>query len=480
MKNIILMCAGLLYSVYCFSQGATKVTIHIPQADSASLQARIFIEDPLQPINNGFFKDTMEIRGGQCQFLFDIKNTSLMTLFINNKYITMPGLYSVLIEPNDSLVFDLPPINEAGFFGFGIAKVDVSGKGREKINLTKNIINSYVKLSKADPEYQKQSLTYKYEAADRKLHVIDSLYRSELHVSSHIKDLVKAQLYGNVLQMLFRSSKRSENDSLRMLFDKYIVKKNRMEVFLKKDVVQYGGILGSYLILSEFKNPVKVNGEFFQKEHSLEYAEILVRRLNTFPEIRDYLLSAHLITTILKGFDSTTTKLYHYYLDKADFDNPNFNNVVNTYEETERKFAVGKPFYDFHLPDSTGKIYSLKDFKGKVLLFDFWFNGCSGCKTMVPVLEQIEKELSGKNVQFVSIGIDKRQTWLAGIGKYSCSNSLQLYTNEQTDNHPMIKYLNIYGYPRLIIVDKKGNISAAPFDPRISKKQFIEQIESLL
>lgn len=482
MKNIILTLVISLYSFFAFPQGNTKIRINIPQTDTITLKAEIFVIDPMQTIGSGTFKDTVLIENGQCQFEFNIKNPSLIYLTINHKYVTFPGVYEVLVEPLDNLVFDLPNIKEAGYFGFGILNTKVSGKGSEKVNLTKNILRKVFDIYKADPEYNQQSLIYQYQTTDRKLNVIDSLYRLDKSISRNIKDLIKAQLFANILVSLNRASLRSESDSVRFLFDKYIVNKKRTEIFFKKDVINYygGGTIPSYLILTDDTHPSKTNVEFFRQTNQLEYATLLSKRLKKFPEIRDYLLSDHLIASIRNSFDSTTTKLYEYYCKEADFNNSNYTTVLNLYNDTEKKFAVGKPFYSFSLPDSTGKLHNLSDFKGKVLVIDFWYNGCGGCKLMVPVLEEIEKEMAGKDVQFVSIGIDKRNLWLEGIGKYSSATSLQLYTEGQSKDHLMMKYLNIYAYPRLIIVDKNGNIASSPPDPRSEKNGFIASINDHL
>ncbi|WP_394678731.1 TlpA family protein disulfide reductase [uncultured Sphingobacterium sp.] len=480
MKNVIIIFINLIYSFFAFSQGNTKISINIPQTDTTTLLAQIVIENPLQPINTEFYKDTVIIKNGHCEFSFDIENPSLMTLFINDKYVTMPGVYSVVIEPKDNLVFDLPPIKDATYYGFGLSKINISGSGSAKVNMTKNMIIQLLNIYKTDPDYQVQSLNYKFQTTDRKLNVIDSIYKQNKNVSLRMKDLIKAYLYGQQFESLFRSANRSKSDSVRLLFDKYIIKKKRMQIFFEKDVAKYASGLGPYLVLSEFRNPVYVDGEYFQTKHKLEYAKLIAKRLSNFPEIRDYLLSYHVIATILNGFDETTAKLYRFYLENSDFNNVNYKNVIKLYEETEKKFAEGKSFYDFALPDSTGRIFALSDFKGKVIVFDFWFNGCGGCKTMVPALEEVEQKLVGSNVQFISIGIDNRDYWMKGIGKYSSQNSLQLYTNGEADKHPMIKYLNIHSYPRLIVVDKAGKILPAPPDPRSNIEQFIELIRSYL
>ncbi|MDQ1805026.1 redoxin family protein [Chryseobacterium sp. CKR4-1] len=480
MKNILLTLVSILYCLSCIAKGNTRISVNMPQIDTIALQVTIGITDPMLNLGLQYYADTALINNGKCQFSFDIKYPSFMCLRINNKYATMPGDYYVLIEPNDNITFDIPSIKEADFFGWGIMKVNISGKGSKKINLYKKAMGRCLKLYAKDPDYAKQSISYMYESTDKKLSVINSTLKEDKTVHINIKNIIKAQIYGSVMTALMRSSKRSESDSLRFLFDKYIIRKKRMDVFYKKDVVRYGGTIGSYLILSEFKNPATVGADDFEKKNRIQYAEILVKRLKNYPEIRDYLLSRHLISSIRSGFDSTTVKLYGYYCNESDFNNPNYNTVVELYNDMERKLSVGKPFYNFSLPDSMGKFHNLTEFKGKVLVIDFWYNGCGGCKLMVPVLEQIENEIKGQNIQFISIGIDNRELWLEGIGKYSSSNSLQLYTNAKSKEHPMMKYLNIYAYPRLIVVDKEGNIVAVPPEPRLRKNAFIAFINNLL
>ncbi|WP_426477514.1 TlpA family protein disulfide reductase [Chryseobacterium sp. CBSDS_008] len=482
MKNSILLIFGLLFSVFSFAQGTTKITINIPQVDTTNLKAILILQDPTQGIYKGFYRDTLQIEKGQCQFSFDIKSLSVVTLIINDKFVTFPGDYDFLIEPFDDLLFRLPPLHQAGHAGFGFSNITISGRGSEKVNLTKRMVSKYLQIYKSDPAYEKQSLTYMFQTTDRKLEAIDSIYRLNSNVPLNVKDLIKAQLYGSLLAPLYRSCMVNKSDSLRSLFQKFIVDKNRMHIYFKKGVINYfgGGTVPSFLILSEFANPVTVGGANYLNNYKLDYVRMVTRRLKKYPEAKDYLLSNFVISNIFARFDTTTTILYKYYLEEVDFNNENYSNVVKTYEDQEKKLAVGKPFYNFSLPDTLGKIHKLSDFRGKVIVIDFWFNGCAGCKQMVPLIQEIEKDLEGKTVQFISIGIDKKDLWLKGIGKYSSSHSLQLYTNEQTDQHPMMKYLNIDAYPRLIIVDKNGKITAAPPDPRFNRDKFINQIRSLL
>jgi len=44
----------------------------------------------------------------------------------------------------------------------------------------------------------------------------------------------------------------------------------------------------------------------------------------------------------------------------------------------------GQPAPDFALKDGSGKTVKLQDYRGKVLLLDFWATWCTGCKQEIP------------------------------------------------------------------------------------------------
>ena len=48
---------------------------------------------------------------------------------------------------------------------------------------------------------------------------------------------------------------------------------------------------------------------------------------------------------------------------------------------------VGKSAYNFTLPDSTGRMFSMKDFKGKVVFIDVWATWCGPCREQFPFLK---------------------------------------------------------------------------------------------
>ena len=123
----------------------------------------------------------------------------------------------------------------------------------------------------------------------------------------------------------------------------------------------------------------------------------------------------------------------------------------------------GKLAFDFALSDTSGKTVYLHDFKGKVVFIDFWYTGCGVCaifnqKTIVHVKNLFKHN---SEVVFVSISIDTdKNKWIKSInlGKYTTPDVINLYTNGEGMNHPIIRHYNIIGYPHQLLVDKQGKI----------------------
>ena len=82
---------------------------------------------------------------------------------------------------------------------------------------------------------------------------------------------------------------------------------------------------------------------------------------------------------------------------------------------------VGKSAYNFTLPDSTGRMISMKDFKGKVMFIDVWATWCGPCREQFPFLKIVEEEYKdNSDIVFMGISIDRlrdREKWLKMMKK---------------------------------------------------------------
>jgi thiol-disulfide isomerase/thioredoxin len=134
----------------------------------------------------------------------------------------------------------------------------------------------------------------------------------------------------------------------------------------------------------------------------------------------------------------------------------------------KRARMAGNDAYNFTLPDTAGTLHTLQEFRGKVVILDFFFTGCGACRQLAPYLTVLEKQYTGKDVAFVSISIDlNKDFWVKSVNNRNYTNPeiVNLYTGGQTSNHPAIKQNYVTGYPTLLVVDKAGKLCRNPVLP---------------
>jgi len=61
---------------------------------------------------------------------------------------------------------------------------------------------------------------------------------------------------------------------------------------------------------------------------------------------------------------------------------------------------------DFSLPDLGGTPHRLSDWSGRTLVINFWATWCEPCRREIPLLEALQRENSGKNIEIVGIAVD--------------------------------------------------------------------------
>lgn len=136
----------------------------------------------------------------------------------------------------------------------------------------------------------------------------------------------------------------------------------------------------------------------------------------------------------------------------------------------------GDKAYDFSLQSVNGKTVSLSDFKGKVVVLDFWATWCGPCRKGIPDLIDIQKQFKNK-VAVIGISLDQDNTkadLVPFIKKFGINYPV-LYANMDV----VMNYGNIQAIPTTFIIDQYGkivdrNIGLAP------KSKYVDKIESLL
>lgn len=162
-----------------------------------------------------------------------------------------------------------------------------------------------------------------------------------------------------------------------------------------------------------------------------------------------------------------------YSLYANNSSNSENNLVVKEKYDKLMALAQGRPspkFFDY--VNYKGGTTSLDDLKGKYVYVDVWATWCGPCKREIPYLKEVENKYHDKNIEFVSVSIDKAadsDKWKNMIEDKELGG-MQLFADNDW-NSKFVKDYQIQGIPRFILIDAEGNIVNAnaprPSDPKL-------------
>jgi len=140
---------------------------------------------------------------------------------------------------------------------------------------------------------------------------------------------------------------------------------------------------------------------------------------------------------------------------------------------------IGKPAQGFqvdwvqgreHLGAAKGKTFSMADFRGKVLLLNFWASWCTSCRVEARDLEMLWKKFGAQGVFVVGIAIqDSQEAAKAFATQYGKTYLLGL----DIDGKAAIDY-GVTGVPETFLIGRDGKIvfkEAGPVNPESLAKK---------
>ena len=139
--------------------------------------------------------------------------------------------------------------------------------------------------------------------------------------------------------------------------------------------------------------------------------------------------------------------------------------------------ADGQANLNFTVKDMNGASVKLADYKGKVILVNFWATWCPPCKAEIPGFIELYDQYKDKGLVILGVsGDDDPET-------------LKTFASEWKINYPMIvgrdeqelldSYGPIYGYPISVIVGRDGSVCGKHVGPA-TKEEFEREIKALL
>ncbi len=130
---------------------------------------------------------------------------------------------------------------------------------------------------------------------------------------------------------------------------------------------------------------------------------------------------------------------------------------------------------NFTLEGLDGNQYAISQFRGRVLIVDFWATWCGPCKVEIPFLENLYSQYKDKGLTVIGVGLDNP----VALQRFSDAMGMNYMVLKGTQ--AIAQQFQIRAIPTTYILDKKGRIAHkfVGFSPSM-KQTFESLVQSLL
>ncbi|HEX7469989.1 MAG TPA: TlpA disulfide reductase family protein [Verrucomicrobiae bacterium] len=126
-------------------------------------------------------------------------------------------------------------------------------------------------------------------------------------------------------------------------------------------------------------------------------------------------------------------------------------------QKIRRTLVEGTKFPDFEEKDLTGKPLSLANYKGKVVLVDFWATWCMPCRIELPNVLQTYEKYHAQGFEIAGVSLDEDQPTLERLIKESKMTWQQFFDGKRYENKLARKY-GVNKVPTTYLLDREGKI----------------------
>jgi peroxiredoxin len=132
---------------------------------------------------------------------------------------------------------------------------------------------------------------------------------------------------------------------------------------------------------------------------------------------------------------------------------------------------------DFQLEDLKGKTVSLRDFRGKIILLNFWATWCKPCVAEMEDIEKLHRKYKDRDFAVLTINFGEN---IQKVKNFVTENKLTLTVLLDPEKEVSRRY-RTFALPTSYLVDKNGYLLAGTMGtPDWKSKDFQTLLESLL
>tara|TARA_B100000508_G_scaffold55003_3_gene42686 strand:- start:56096 stop:57217 length:1122 start_codon:yes stop_codon:yes gene_type:complete len=151
-------------------------------------------------------------------------------------------------------------------------------------------------------------------------------------------------------------------------------------------------------------------------------------------------------------------------LEKGFGDSPTVKRIVEEYNKNKEKLkatlpvAEGSEAKDIMLPNPEGDTLRLSDYKGKVVLLDFWASWCGPCRRENPNVVKLYEKYNKDGFEVFSVSLDKSKSkWVAAIEQDGLIWDGHVSDLQYWRSRAAKKY-NVSSIPYTVLIDEEGKV----------------------
>lgn len=138
---------------------------------------------------------------------------------------------------------------------------------------------------------------------------------------------------------------------------------------------------------------------------------------------------------------------------------------------------VGEPAPDFELPDLDGSPHRLSEWRGRVVVLNFWATWCVPCLAEMPEFVRMQDELRDQGVQFVGVSHDE-----GGL------DDIRPFAERLEINYPLLpdpemdisaQFGGVQVLPTTFVLDREGAIRASAYGA-LDRAELLDLLDGLI
>lgn len=135
-----------------------------------------------------------------------------------------------------------------------------------------------------------------------------------------------------------------------------------------------------------------------------------------------------------------------------------------------------KPAPDFALKDADGKDVKLSDYRGKVVLLNFWATWCGPCQLEIPWFIDFQKQYQSQGLEIIGVSMDD-EGWPV-IKPFVASHKMNYRVLLGNDSVTQL-YGGVDSLPTTFLIDRQGRVAKVHVG-LAGRNEYLDEIKSLL